>query len=166
MAPIQIVRWSNIVFANTGDVLGKGRFICDAEKERIEKGVVVSVNKQSFIEIKDNSNIKIEGITFDNSRKETIVVYNSSDIIIDNSIFRNLGAWAIKVKNLKNSKIQNCEVYNIRERGIYLEDRNRKTLGLGDNQVINNHIHNFSLWIGVYRPAIQINGVGIMLQII
>ena len=244
--PMQIARWPDIGFAYTGEIVGNGKFLCDAEKERIEKWreerflkaygywfyewagqhmkielvdpeskivyiknpelhsygykkgamyfiydalseitqpgewfldrdsgdiyfyppfniekgeVVVSVNKQPFIEIKGSSKIKIEGIVFENSRKEAIEIYDSSDIIIDKCVFRNLGGWAIRAKNLKNSKIQNCEIYNIGEGGIYLEGGDRKTLTPGENQILNNHIHDFALWIRVYRPAIQINGV-------
>jgi hypothetical protein len=127
----------------------------------IEKGkAIVSVNKVPFIEIKGASNIKIENIVFENSRKEGILISECENITISNCIFRNLGGWAIKAFKVKNTRIENCEIYFTGEGGIYLEGGDRKTLTPGNNEITNNHIHDFSLWMRVYRPAIQINGVG------
>ncbi|MCM8788282.1 MAG: right-handed parallel beta-helix repeat-containing protein, partial [Candidatus Omnitrophica bacterium] len=168
--PMQIARWPDSEFAYTGEITGKGRFYCDAEKERmekwkkekflkaygywfydwagqhmeiesvdpeskmvsiknpglhsygykkgamyyiynalseitlqgewylgretgdiyfyppsdIEKGeAIVSICLQAMIEIKGSSNIKIENITFENSRKEAIVINESSDVVVD-----------------------------------------------------------------------------------
>ncbi|MCM8816754.1 MAG: right-handed parallel beta-helix repeat-containing protein [Candidatus Omnitrophica bacterium] len=127
----------------------------------IEKGeATISVNSQPIIEIKNSEKIKIENIVFENSRKEGIIVYDSQDVTIENCTFRNLGCWAIRAENVKNSKIQDCEIYNIGEGGIHLEGGDRKTLESGNNLIANNHIHDFSLWIKIYRPAVQIDGVG------
>ncbi|MCM8825844.1 MAG: right-handed parallel beta-helix repeat-containing protein [Candidatus Omnitrophica bacterium] len=127
----------------------------------IENGeAIVSISIQPMIEIKGSSNIKIENISFENSRKEAIVVNDSSDVVIDNCVFRNLGSWAIKAEGVKNTKVQNCHIYNMAEGGILIEGGDRKTLASGNNQIINNHIHDFSIWMRVYRPAIQIGGVG------
>jgi len=129
--------------------------------EDIKKGqAVVSVNKEPFIEIKGASNIKIENIVFEDSRKEGIVTVDSQNITVNSCIFRNLGGWAIKAFNVKNTHIENNEIYFTGEGGIFLEGGDRKTLTPGNNEITNNHIHDFSLWMRVYRPAIQINGVG------
>lgn len=126
----------------------------------IRKGkVIISINSLPILEIKSCKNIKIENIFFENSRKEGIIAHDSQNVIIENCTFRNLGGWAIKASNVKNSKIHNCHIYNIGEGGIHLEGGERKTLEPGNNMVVNNHIHDFSLWIRIYRPAIQIDGV-------
>jgi len=245
--PMQIARWPDEGFAFTGDIVGKGRFYCDAGKEKLEKwkeekflkaygywfyewaaqhmeiesvdsescivsirnpdsyeygykkgamyfiynglseinqpgewclnsdtgeiyfyppsdiekgDVIVSINTQPLIEIRNASKIRIENIVFENSRKEGITAYNGDDIIIEKCTFRNLGGWAIRQTSANNSKIRDCEIYNVGEGGIYIEGGSRKTLTPGNNQIVNNLIHDFSLWIRIYRPAIQINGVG------
>ncbi len=128
---------------------------------KLEKAeVIVSVLSQPVLEIKNSANIKIENIIFENSRNEAIVFQNSSGISIQNCIFRNLGGWAIRAENLKDSIFEGCRIYNIGEGGIYLDGGDRKTLVSGNNIIRNNHVHDFSLWMRVYRPAIQINGVG------
>jgi len=127
----------------------------------IKKGqAIVSVNTEPFIEIKGASNMKIENIVFENSRKEGIMISDSENITVDHCIFRNLGGWAVKAFNVRNTHIENCEIYFTGEGGIFLEGGDRKNLTPGNNEITNNHIHDFSLWMRVYRPAIQINGVG------
>ncbi|HOK80750.1 MAG TPA: right-handed parallel beta-helix repeat-containing protein [bacterium] len=121
---------------------------------------IVSMNTQPFFVIKNASNIKIENIVFEHSRKEAIVISDSKNIVVDNCIFRNLGGWAINARNVNNTEIENCEIYNTGEGGIFLEGGDRKTLTPGNNEIINNHIYDYSLWIKIYRPAIQMNGVG------
>ncbi|MCX7706111.1 MAG: right-handed parallel beta-helix repeat-containing protein [bacterium] len=245
--PMQIARWPDEGFALTGDITDKGKFYCDAGKEKMEKWkqekflkaygywfyewaaqymdiesvdsescilsiknpdshaygykkgamyfiydalseitkpgewyldretgdiyfyppadidkgeAIVPVNNQPFIEINGCSNITIEGLVFENSRKEALLVTDSTNILIENCIFRNLGGWAIRANHITHSKIERCDIYNIGEGGIYLEGGDRRTLESGDNEISNNHIHDFSLWLRIYRPAIQINGVG------
>ncbi|MGB9642781.1 MAG: right-handed parallel beta-helix repeat-containing protein [Candidatus Ratteibacteria bacterium] len=120
----------------------------------------IAMNAQPFFEISRASNIRIENIVFEDSRKEAVVISGGENIVVDQCIFRNLGSWAIKAHDVKETRIENCEIYNIGEGGILLEGGERKTLTPGNNEIVNNHIHGYSLWIKTYRPAIKINGVG------
>ncbi len=127
----------------------------------IERGeALVSVNEQPMIELRNCSGVRIENIVFETSRKEAIVIQDCSQVSVAKCVFRNLGGWAIRAHNVKESTIRDCDIYNVGEGGIYLEGGDRKTLTAGNNRIANNHIRDFSLWIRVYRPAVQINGVG------
>ncbi len=245
--PMQIARWPDEGFAFTGELSGKGRFYCDAGKQRIEKWkhekflkaygywfyewaaqhmdiesvdpesciisvknpeshdygfkkgamyfiynalseisqpgewypdietgdiyfyppsdiakgeAVVSINSQVLLEITNSSKVRIENIIFENSRKDGISIYGGSEIAIKECTLINLGGWAIKAHNVKNSEISDCQMYFLGEGGIYFDGGDRATLTSGNNLITNNHIHDFSMWLRVYRPGIQINGVG------
>jgi hypothetical protein len=53
-----------------------------------------------------------------------------------------------------------CDIYNTADNGVSIDGGDRKRLTPGGLYVENCHIHHFSRWNPVYKPAVSIQGVG------
>ncbi|MFA6545299.1 MAG: right-handed parallel beta-helix repeat-containing protein, partial [Limisphaerales bacterium] len=72
---------------------------------------------------------------------------------------RNIGGWAVSVSGA-NSGVTGCDIYATGDGGISLNGGDRKTLAPAGLGAENNHIHHWSRWNRMYRPAITVTGVG------
>ena len=129
-------------------------------KNKIEK-IQLSNLTAPIISIKSCNKIAIKNIIIECTRGIGILVENSSNIVIDNCIIRNIGHIGIKITGKSyNNKIQNSKIYHIGSNGIILDGGNRKQLIPGNNIVRNCLIYNFSRIEHSYKPAIAISGCG------
>ena len=68
-------------------------FICDEEINEIQLSILGEV----MIAVCDCENIRLEGITFENSRGSGVYIEGGNGVVIDNCIFRNLGIIAVQM---------------------------------------------------------------------
>ena len=116
---------------------------------------------EPFIKIKDTSNVSIEGITFENSRANSIVIENGTNDKIKNCIIRNTSQNGISIYGGINNGIENCKIYNTGTGALLISGGNRNTLTHCNNYTTNNEIYNYSRIKKTYSAAINISGVGI-----
>lgn len=127
------------------------------ENSKIE----LSILSEPFIKMNDVSNVTIEGITFECSRSDAIIIKNGTNNKIKNCVIRNTSKSGISINGGINNGIENCKIYNTGTGGIVLNGGDRNTLTPCNNYVTNNEVYNYSRIKKTYSAAINISGVGI-----
>lgn len=122
--------------------------------------VQLSLLRAPLLELKDASQVHIEGLIFEVSGGSAISIQGGDENLIAGSTFRNLGTSAISISLGRHNGVVSCDIYNIGSTGIALTGGDRKTLTPAEHYALNNHIHHFAQRKKTYRPAISLNGVG------
>ncbi len=136
--------------------------------------IVVSLADDPIIQLKNTSNIIIQGLTLEVTRGDCLKMEGGSNNLIMDCIIRNIGLNGLQITNnitavnfdsqkdtqkeepvyysSRNNGVTGCELYKIRGDGISLQGGDRTTLTPGNNFAINNHLHD--------EANIQISGCG------
>ena len=56
--------------------------------------------------------------------------------------------------------MEGCDIFNTANNGVTLDGGDRKSLSPANLRVENCHIHHFSRWNPIYKPAVSVSGVG------
>ena len=150
----------------------------------------LSLLEKPLITFENSANICFENIIIECTRGMGIYIEGGNNIRFNSCTIRNIGTVAICLgkgvdengipasKLLGNFKeylysnqtwdrncgsdhlIENCEIFNTGAGGILLGGGNRLTLERGNNRVSNCSIHDFNRYEKTYRGAINIDGVG------
>lgn len=150
----------------------------------------LSIIEEPLLAIENSSNIYFENIILECTRGMGVYVEGGSDVHFSSCTFRNIGTVAIcfgkgvnergvpASRVLGNFKeylytnqtwdrncgkdhlVDDCDIFNTGAGGIILGGGNRITLEKGNNRVINSSIHNFNRYEKTYRGAINLDGVG------
>lgn len=127
----------------------------------IDQGIaVVSVLEEPLVKTENTSYLQLEGIIFESSRGQAVIIQGGSHNLLGGCTVRNIGADGIVIDGGNHNGVNGCDIYNIGDRGIIIRGGDRKTLEGADNFAINNHIFNYSRINRTLRPAISLHGVG------
>ncbi len=129
--------------------------------EPIRKNDAVISMLTNLVNMKDVSNVTWKGITFEDVRSTAISATGGENVAFRGCTVRNGGSWAIRISAAPGSIISGCDIYQMGDGGITLSGGDRKTLTPARMLADNNHIHHYSRWNPVYKPAVMIDGVGI-----
>jgi len=122
--------------------------------------VYVSLLEAPFIRLDQCRNVTIQGLTFEFSRGNGIVVNGGSNNLIAACTFRCLGSDAVQINGGTNNGITGCDIFDVAAGGIILKGGSQKTLTPGNNFATNNHIYDYSQWVRTGQLAINLYGVG------
>ncbi|MCU0642745.1 MAG: right-handed parallel beta-helix repeat-containing protein, partial [bacterium] len=122
--------------------------------------VFVSMLDQPMVILQNCKNVTLQGIQFEFSRGNGIVINGGSKNLIAGCTFRNLGADAVVINSGSENGITSCDIYDVSMGGIQLRGGDRKTLIPANNFAINNDIYDYSQWIRTGQLAINLLGVG------
>ncbi|HRP34020.1 MAG TPA: right-handed parallel beta-helix repeat-containing protein, partial [Agriterribacter sp.] len=120
----------------------------------------VSLLDSAMLVLDNTRNVKIQGITFSNSRGNAIIVKEGENNLIAGCEFKNLGDIAILVNGGRKNGVSGCNLYDLAAGGILLRGGDRKSLTSAGNFVTNTHIHHFGQWLKAHQSAITLGGVG------
>lgn len=125
---------------------------------------LTSFNEAYMVSLNGTSNVLIEGLTFELSRRNGIEIIGGDHNVVQNCTIRNMGGSAIKIDSKDEINTQNgvhsCTIFGMGTRGIGLKGGDIQTLKPGGNFVENSQIFNCSRLIKTYTPAVQLSGVG------
>jgi len=127
----------------------------------IEKGRPMVSVLETLATMKDVSHVTIRGMTLEGVRGTAITITGGTKNQIAGCTLRNLGSWAVKVSGGTASGVVGCDICETGEGGIALGGGDRKTLTPANHYAENNHIHHYSRWNRMYKPAIHLSGVGL-----
>ncbi len=127
----------------------------------LEKGRPVVSITGGLVSMQGTSHVALEGLTFEAARGTAVTIAGGKANRVTDCVLRNLGAWAVRVSGGSGAAVTGCEIYHTGEGGIALSGGNRKTLAPAAHQAVSNHIHHYSRWHRMYRPAISLSGVGL-----
>ncbi|MBG7630469.1 MAG: right-handed parallel beta-helix repeat-containing protein [Bacteroidetes bacterium] len=135
------------------------------------KTITLSTLSSDMVKIVGASNVKIDGIVFESGRENAIVAKNviknevvavqSSNIIVENCTIRNFNQWGILIQGPKNSKVNNCHIYNMGAGGVRLGNDAKSFSLIKENNVVSNcEIHHIAFDQKSQVPGITLAGCG------
>ena len=127
----------------------------DMDKAKVEVTVT-----DGLLTLTDTANVTLRGLLFEGTRGTAVVVKGGEGCRVVGCTFRNLGIHAITISGGENHGVVGCDMRGMGGGGIYLTGGDRKTLTPAGHFAENNHIHHYSRWDRMYRPAITLAGVG------
>ena len=113
----------------------------------------------SLVTIRGASHVTLCGLILEACRETAAHVRGGTDNKIVGCTIRNAGSWAVQMSGA-GSSVAGCDIYETGDGGIGLSGGDRKTLTPGRLAAENNHIHHYSRWNRICRPAISLDGVG------
>lgn len=151
------------------EVTNPGDYCIDYDKNLIyfipfyenPREVFLSVIDQPIFVIDDSSDICIDGFRMECVRGNMITVKNSSNIEIKNCEIRNVGNIAIKIEDSRDVLIEKMYIHDIGDSGVAVTGGDRATLKSANVIVRNCTFHDIAKWSRCYQPAISLYGVGL-----
>jgi hypothetical protein len=126
----------------------------------IEKGRATVSVLSNLVTMTSASHVTLRGLTFEAARNDAIIMKGCTNSLIAGCTIRNVGSWAVGVSDGEKSGVVGCDIYATGDGGISMSGGNMKTLAPAGLYAENNHVHHWSRWNRMYRPAIMITGVG------
>ena len=145
-----------------------GEWVVDRAKRKIYLWPLEDVAKcppavgktMSLVAATNISNVVFEGICFEYSRRDAIVVSGSENVALRALSVSHTGAWGVTVDGGEGVKVEGCDLTDLGEGGIRLAGGNRETLSPGRHVADNNHISHYGKVIPSYRPGVSLSGTG------
>lgn len=106
------------------------------------------------------SHVEFRGLTLECARNDAILLKGCTNSIIAGCTIRNVGSWAVRVSDGMACGVAGCDIYATGDGGIALSGGDLKALKGAGLYAENNHVHHWSRWNRMYRPAISLAGVG------
>ncbi|MBI3923891.1 MAG: right-handed parallel beta-helix repeat-containing protein, partial [Armatimonadetes bacterium] len=127
----------------------------------LNSGKAVVSALPSLITMKDTSYVTLRGFTLEAAQGTAMTITGGENDQIVGCTLRNVGSWALSIGGGKSHSVIGCNITETGDGGISMDGGDRATLTPANHLADNNHIHHYSRWNRMYRPAITINGVGL-----
>lgn len=125
----------------------------------LSQGKAVISVAPTLLFMHDLAHVSFRGLIFEACQGTALHLKNVEHVQIIGCTVRNAGRWGIDVRG-QNCRIAGCDLSELGYGGIHLTGGDRKTLTPGHLVIDNNHIHHYSRWKRMTKPALKINGVG------
>lgn len=122
--------------------------------------VELSLLSKPMIEAKNLANVRFEGIVFDLSRGDGIVLRDAKDCTFAGCTVKRMAGNGISILGGFRNTLLSCDIHTIGRRATEVIGGDRETLTPGNHVVANCRIHNFGRIDRTYTPGIQLEGVG------
>jgi len=113
----------------------------------------------SIVTLKDLAHVTLRGLTLEHCRGDAVSATQADHVRLVACTVRNVGGSGITISG-HDSGVLGCDIYQTGNNGISLSGGDRKTLTPARLVVENCHIHHFSRWNPIYKPAVAVSGVG------
>ena len=121
---------------------------------------LTNFSKPFMIEIKECSNIILQGLTFSESRGSAVLISGGNNCLVSGCRIERFGRDGIHIENGTRHGISGCLLQNLGHGGIKIKGGDRKTLTPSGHFVENTVVENFSLFKRTYEPAVHADGCG------
>lgn len=115
----------------------------------------------TLITLDGASHVTLRGLTLEGCRGTAVQANGCVGTRIAGCTVRNVGSWAVSVNGGEGVQVVGCDIYATGDGGISLSGGDRTTLTPARHLAENNHIHHYSRWNRMYRPALMLSGVGL-----
>lgn len=117
-----------------------------------------------MIEMKDCSNITLDGIGFEEGRGSALSVTGGKDCLIANCRIERFGKDGIHITGGTGHRISGSLLRTFGYGGIKISGGDRKTLTPANHVIENSVVEHFSLFKRTYEPAVYMEGCGIHIR--
>ncbi|GIU78551.1 MAG: hypothetical protein KatS3mg005_1789 [Bryobacteraceae bacterium] len=124
--------------------------------------VWVSLLEAPLVTMRDTENVRFENIVFEYARGYGVHMTGGARNTIARCTFRNLGLRAVYIDQGFENGVEDSVIEQTGEGGIYLRGGDRITLTPSRHFAVGNRISNYSRVARAYRPAISLNGAGVL----
>ncbi len=121
---------------------------------------LTNVNAPYMVELKDCSYLTLQGLTFQESRGNGILISGGENCLIKDSRLERFGCEGIHIEGGSGHGIEGCFLNSFGYGGIVLNGGDRKTLTPSGFFVENTVVEHFSLFKRTYEPAVYVSGCG------
>lgn len=115
----------------------------------------------SLVVMNDVSHLALRGMTFEICQETAIKIKGGRNVKIAASVVRNTGSYAIDVASGKNHQVLGCDLYDLGDGGVILCGGDRANLIPAGHVVENCHIHHYSRWNPICKPAVILGRMGL-----
>jgi len=133
----------------------------DPEKASVTLSVF---NAPFMVEIKDCSNITIQGLSFQESRESAVLISGGKNCLLKDCRFERFGHDGIHIEGGSEHGISGCLLRTLGFRGIDIKGGDRKTLTAANHFIENTVVEYFSLFKRTYEPAVHLDGCGMRIS--
>ena len=113
----------------------------------------------NLFEAENAENIVIKNVEISQCKRSAIRFKDCRNVKIENCVMHDLGAWGAILENCYESSVSYSKVYNTAAGGIACSGGDRKTLTPSGNVINNNEIFDIAYWHKSYTAGIDMNGV-------
>jgi hypothetical protein len=141
-----------------------GEWAVDFEKEMLlvwpreegaDKELIISQLEQPLLEARDLTDLSLEGLTFQHSLGDAVVLENVERTRVAGCLVQNLGGRGIVLHGVR-SGVQSCDVRHIGRGAIFISGGDRRTITRSENYVLNNHLHHYGQLQRQYSAAVHV----------
>ncbi len=122
--------------------------------------VELSMLSQPMISATNLANVRFEGLVFDLSRGDGIIIKDSKDVTFAGCTVKRMAGNGISILGGNRNTLLSCDIHTIGRRATEVIGGDRETLTPGNHVVANCRIHNFGRIDRTYTPGVQLEGVG------
>ena len=113
-----------------------------------------------MVTVRDVSNVRLEGLTFDLGRYQGLVLEDATDCVIAGCTVSRMADSGVLVHGGARVTLLGCDIHTTGRRGTEIIGGDRATLAPGGHVVENCVIHSVGRIDRTYTPCIQLEGVG------
>jgi hypothetical protein len=114
----------------------------------------------TLVTLSNASYVTLQGLILECARGTAVRVSGGTESRLVGCVVRNIGGWAARLDGGLLNGVLGCDIYATGDGGVGLSGGDRRTLTGAGLYAENNHIHHYSRWNRICRPAISLNGVG------
>ncbi len=130
-----------------------------------KEDVVLSVfNAPYMVETRGCSNIKFQGLAFQEGRENAILVSDGGNCLFADCRIERFGNDGVHIDGGLSHGISGCYLSSLGCGGICVKGGDRKTLSPANHFIENTVVKDFSLFKRTYEPAVHAEGCGISIR--
>jgi hypothetical protein len=122
--------------------------------------VEIGLLSAPMISLEDATDVRIEGLVFDLSRANCMVIKNSARCLVAGCTVKRFAGNGITIAGGQANGIFGCDLYSLGRRATEVSGGDRLTLTPGRHYVENCWMHAFGRLDHTYVPAVQLEGCG------
>lgn len=122
--------------------------------------VTLSLLDQPLLKLQGASHVTFQGVVFEATRVDAVVIEGGAGNRIRGCIIRNVGNRGVTVAGGTNHGLVDCDIFDTGDGGVSLTGGDRQTLTPGGHFVENCHFQRQGRWSKCYVPAVYLHGVG------
>jgi hypothetical protein len=128
------------------------------------KVTLSAFNAPFMVEMKNCSNVTLQGLAFQESRGSAVLIRNGENCLISDCRIERFGEDGIHIEEGTGHGISGCLLRTFGCGGMSVRGGDRKNLVPANHFVGNTVVENFSLFKRTYEPAVYVNGCGIRIN--
>lgn len=129
-----------------------------------EQHFVLSEFADDFVTISNGVDIAFENLTFEHGKRHGVVASDSRSIVVRKCRIERLGGRAVVFDRVWEARVEDCVVKYMGTAGVQLVSGDRVTLKSGESVVCGNEISFASQRRRTYSPALDLDGVGTLVE--